>query len=221
MRSQSNKPPANVTAKVEWEAWDRQTPPPSGYRVIAEVDALNGTGNQIVDSGLLPSFATDFTLTGLNAHWSYDFRVVASNESGQSDAAHTGSVKSLLGELDEFMELDLPDFQNTFDTAHQEPFQWDSDGCSIVLDAYSPTIHDLESSCRRHDFGYHNYGHRVGIYQNTEAVRNEVDDNFLADMRYQCSSVPIGLSRSGCLSTARGAWFGVSHLGPGSTYYAE
>ncbi|QDS70194.1 hypothetical protein FKW77_006547 [Venturia effusa] len=66
-------------------------------------------------------------------------------------------------------------------------FDWSSDGCTS-----SPNHlfgFDFEDACQRHDFAYRNLGHQGRL---TSQVRQEVDKNFLNDLKMICMRASHG-----------------------------
>jgi hypothetical protein len=129
--------------------------------------------------------------------------------------------------MDEIMNQPIPQWRVTWashphdqpDQPQEDPgFFWDSDGCSSLLGLISPWPYDLEDSCHRHDFGYHNYGHRLGLWEE-EFIRQEVNDRFLDDMYYQCNHDET--NGAGCIAVGAGSWFAVEERGDDTTFYDD
>lgn len=71
------------------------------------------------------------------------------------------------------------------------PYSFDSDGCSVPPAVSWATAYDARflSACKRHDFGYQNFGRRLHIDQ-TAATQDAINAKFLADMYATCASNP-------------------------------
>jgi hypothetical protein len=74
------------------------------------------------------------------------------------------------------------------------PFDWTDDGCSRAPDR--PMGFDFAAACRRHDFGYRNFGHGLRL-DPTEARRARLDARFHADLLAACVAV-VRFVRSVC-----------------------
>lgn len=77
--------------------------------------------------------------------------------------------------------------------AHPAPYDWSDDGCSTPgLDAaWAPWRSRFVNACKRHDWGYYNFGQAKtsGLttwFDATDARRRSIDDRFLSDMRTIC-----------------------------------
>jgi hypothetical protein len=68
-------------------------------------------------------------------------------------------------------------------------FDWSTDGCSAPLVGSTGRSFNFTAPCARHDFGYRNLRRLEAVYGvddwNT-AARNQVDEQFLDDMRAHC-----------------------------------
>lgn len=72
------------------------------------------------------------------------------------------------------------------------PYSFGSDLCSPPPTVFGDAAYLLipyderfGNACKRHDFGYQNYGRRLKIEQ-VESIRQAIDDQFLEDMRSIC-----------------------------------
>ena len=91
-----------------------------------------------------------------------------------------------------------------------DQLDWSDDGCSWSPD--SPFGFKFLPACQRHDFGYRNYK-RQGRF--TEANRLRIDNNFKADMYFQCAGNWV------CNRTADVYYAAVREFGGSSTSTAE
>jgi len=92
--------------------------------------------------------------------------------------------------------------------ARDPRLDWSTDRCSAPLVGSRGQSFDFTDACRRHDFGYRNYG-RLGLF---EARRRAVDERFLADMRDHCATRPRW-EMVRCLAWARTFYLGVRAFG--------
>ncbi|KAH7324423.1 prokaryotic phospholipase A2-domain-containing protein [Stachybotrys elegans] len=101
--------------------------------------------------------------------------------------------------------MSLPAFIARRSAQDPPTLDWSSDSCSSSPD--NPLGFPFDPACQRHDFGYRNYRAQSRF---TDANKLAIDDNFLADLNYQCS----GESQQGaCEALARVyyqavRWFG-------------
>lgn len=70
-----------------------------------------------------------------------------------------------------------------YSTDDIDPLDWSSDGCSAGSGVY--LTHIDERVCRRHDFGWRNFGNGPTL-DRTSAMKTAVDDRFLLDMTFRC-----------------------------------
>jgi len=69
-------------------------------------------------------------------------------------------------------------------------------------------------ACKRHDFGYQNFGRRLHIRQ-TQETKDAVDSQFLEDMANICTlSFPAGPDRQTCLTAGAMYYEAVAVIGP-------
>ncbi|MBS44049.1 MAG: hypothetical protein CMH83_12980 [Nocardioides sp.] len=97
------------------------------------------------------------------------------------------------------------------------PFNWSDNGCTNSPD--KPGGFNFLPACKRHDFGYANYGHGSVKAAPTDAVRKLVDDRFLADMRRVCNKYS-GESYTKCQGYATAYHQAVRKAG-GKAFYAN
>ncbi|KFH40954.1 hypothetical protein ACRE_083510 [Hapsidospora chrysogenum ATCC 11550] len=79
-------------------------------------------------------------------------------------------------------QLSLPQFIARRDAQDPPELDWSSDSCSSSPD--NPFGFPFDPACKRHDFGYRNYKDQGRF---TDANKLAIDDNFKADLYYQCS----------------------------------
>lgn len=70
-------------------------------------------------------------------------------------------------------------------THRPSEFDWSTDYCSAPLVGSTGLTFDFKAACRRHDFGYRNL--KSFGKSNDPALRREIDDQFLEDLRFSCS----------------------------------
>ena len=71
---------------------------------------------------------------------------------------------------------------------HDSKLDWNSDKCSAPVLGSAGKTYDFTDACRRHDFGYRNFGRIDGGKKWTKALRERVDRRFLTDMRDSCAA---------------------------------
>jgi Prokaryotic phospholipase A2 len=91
-----------------------------------------------------------------------------------------------------------------------DQLDWSDDGCSWSPD--NPFGYKFLPACQRHDFGYRNYK-KQGRFNETSRLR--IDNNFKADMYFQCGS------NWTCKRTADLYYAAVREFGASSTSTAE
>ena len=87
------------------------------------------------------------------------------------------------------------------DPGHDNRFVWESDGCSAPVLGNAGRTYDFTDACRRHDFGYRNFGRIDGGKKWTKALRERVDRRFLSDMFAGCAA-RRKLERAACRTWA-------------------
>ncbi len=99
-------------------------------------------------------------------------------------------------------------------------FTWADNGCSAPFDAITAYWQAVfERSCKRHDFGYRNFGHGLSLGSN-DATKRRIDSRLLSDMRKQCSN--YGGDRASCYAVAQTFYEAVLHFGDAQTaFYAR
>lgn len=102
----------------------------------------------------------------------------------------------------------------------EAPFDWGSDGCT------TPNVKDLvkwnqtfENACRRHDFGYGNFGKGGVVEANplNETVRAGIDGKFRQDMQDACRTMSLS-KRLQCLAVASAYYNVVRSVGKYAFY---
>lgn len=123
------------------------------------------------------------------------------NDHGTDDQISV--VTGLLnGPMDAFLE-----HKAAKDPAYLE---WDDDGCS--LPRWVPYTARFDKACKRHDFGYRNFGQDMDISPN-DSRREMVDQQFLADMLNICNNAFSGLKKLACEASAKAAFRIVRNFG--------
>ncbi|MBK5223007.1 MAG: hypothetical protein JJE52_09045 [Acidimicrobiia bacterium] len=98
-----------------------------------------------------------------------------------------------------------------FGTDGVDPLNWSSDGCSFGSGVY--LTHIDERTCRRHDFGWRNFGSGPQL-ERTGAMKQRVDDQFLVDMTTRCNARwGDPFNRAICISQAGAAHIAVRNAG--------
>jgi hypothetical protein len=109
--------------------------------------------------------------------------------------------------------------KKTKKSAVDKKFDWHDNGCSSpfgALTAHWEAVFDR--SCKRHDFGYRNFGHGLALGSN-DTTKRQIDARLLSDMRHQCSSYSGSLFS--CYAAAQGFYEAVAHTGAAQTaFYA-
>ncbi|KAI9163090.1 hypothetical protein HJFPF1_04688 [Paramyrothecium foliicola] len=82
--------------------------------------------------------------------------------------------------------ITLPAFTARRNARNPPNLDWTSDGCTSSPD--NPLNFPFVPACHRHDFGYHNYRAQSRF---TVSNKKRIDDNFLADLRFQCQSTSV------------------------------
>jgi len=77
--------------------------------------------------------------------------------------------------------ISLPAFTARRNARDPPTLDWTTDGCTSSPD--NPFGFNFVPACHRHDFGYHNY-RAQGRF--TQSGKLRIDDNFHADLDYQC-----------------------------------
>jgi hypothetical protein len=78
--------------------------------------------------------------------------------------------------------ISLPAFITNRNARNPPTLDWTSDACTSSPD--NPFGFNFVPACNRHDFGYHNYRRQSRF---TQSAKLRIDDNFRADLRYQCT----------------------------------
>jgi len=97
-------------------------------------------------------------------------------------------------------------------------FTWKDNGCSApsIAAAWSKVF---AKSCKRHDFGYRNFGHDLAL-QSTDAMKRRIDAQLHKDMRKQCRT--YSGDRDDCRNAAWIFYQAVSNFGAAQTaFYAR
>jgi hypothetical protein len=122
----------------------------------------------------------------------YRFVVAAVNSGGESESSQSPNAPvwdeaqarawAFQAEMSEFLAVRK---------LNPMPYSFDSDGCSLPPVAKPLTPYDTRfvPACKRHDFGYQNFGRRLEIDQ-VEATKDEVNAQFLEDMQDICDAHP-------------------------------
>lgn len=118
----------------------------------------------------------------------------AATSSGTAAIITPGPSKSNLQIANEIMFTHtLGTFISIDKPVHRPPFNWSDDGCSVpwgiktLAAGYSSRF---LNACKRHDFGYRNYGPRSALKLGSAGYfdyRKKIDGKFLNDM-YSLSS---------------------------------
>lgn len=114
-------------------------------------------------------------------------------------------------------EVDQWQFENSLEQFLQVrkqnpyPYSFDSDLCSSpewarLLTSYQQEV--FADSCKRHDFGFQNFGRRLRIDQQ-EYIRDRINRKFLDDMIDSCADEPPAL-RLNCQTVADAFYVAVS-----------
>lgn len=113
---------------------------------------------------------------------------------GCSDSGGSADL-SPLESAERVMELPLDRFLEEADSPSRDPrLNWTTDLCSGPA-AFSPWVDEFAAACRRHDFGYRNFGASSAL-DATEDRRSYVDDVFAADMETICGGQDPALQAS-------------------------
>lgn len=161
--------------------------PVARYRVTAEPGGATAT----VDAPL-----TSATVGNLDNRTSYNFIVVAINASNEEGpGAASGSQPSLKTIADWHMTGRMSDF-----VAAKEqrplPFDWDDDSCA----GNAPDLF-AANPCKRHDFGYRNYGKGLQL-QRDEDTRAWIDQILYEDILDECAKPQFAPVASYCRTQA-------------------
>lgn len=111
-----------------------------------------------------------------------------------------GSGLTELQSARRLMELPLADFVEEADASSRDPrLDWTTDLCSgpSVISIWDD---DFADACRRHDFGYRNFGSAKAL-DKTPDRREFIDEVFADDMAAICEPSD-GLLRASCLFDA-------------------
>lgn len=109
--------------------------------------------------------------------------VACSSDPGPSPSAFESAVALMESPLEDFVAEALS-------PGHDDRFDWTTDLCSgpAVLSLW---VDEFADACRRHDFGYRNFG-SGGALDETEERREWVDRIFAADLAAICEAQPPG-----------------------------
>jgi hypothetical protein len=118
---------------------------------------------------------------------------------------------ALRRQADAWMAAPLATFLSA-KAAAPRPFDWSDDGCSVVPD--HPLGLAFRDACRRHDFGYRNYGRGLRL-DPTPARRRQIDRRFLADLQASCRGARTPM-RVVCPALAWTYYEGVRAFGGGA-----
>lgn len=95
--------------------------------------------------------------------------------------------QSLDAVTDELLfSITLPAFTTRRNALDPPTLDWTSDACTSSPD--NPFGFPFEPACNRHDFGYNNYRIQTRF---TESAKLRIDDNFKADLYYQCTTSSV------------------------------
>jgi hypothetical protein len=146
----------------------------------------------VVSNNFGPEEYPSTTITGLDPATTYTFTVVAVNTAGDSITSEPSNPvrplterEALRQQADKYMMTSMNDFLLTkVDTP--PPFNWSDDGCSFPPPAFVPF--QFQDPCRRHDFGYRNYGSSGLALSPTEDTRHWIDDVLFVDWLDTCGA---------------------------------
>jgi hypothetical protein len=111
-------------------------------------------------------------------------------------------------EINRFMAMPMRDFLRAKRRA-PGPFDWNDNGCSSVDS--TPQGFNFLPACKRHDFGYRNYGNGLKASPK-DSTREYVDQRFRQDLYNHCSRYQ-GSEASDCYAYAYSYYHGVRRLG--------
>lgn len=99
-------------------------------------------------------------------------------------------------------------------------FTWTDNGCSAPFGAITSYWSGVfDRSCKRHDFGYRNFGHGLSLGSN-DTTKRRIDSRLHADMDHQCSNYDG--SQGACYAASDSFYYAVSHFGAAQTaFYAR
>lgn len=158
----------------------------------------------------------------------YVFAVRGSNAAGDLESPESDRVTVWnRSEVDEWeFEYSMEEFLEVR-AENPYPYSFDSDHCSSPWYAYVVPISAAAATygeanfvdpCKRHDFGYQNFGKRLKIAQN-ETTKQQVMDQFLEDMRAVCTTKPLG-ERQTCRTVAI-TWHKIISEAGDSSFYGD
>jgi hypothetical protein len=175
--------PGDRSAEVEWE--DSSGPFRAfSYTVIAR-QMIGDAVQTVTETPVGPGTKAAINLP----RGEYVFVVRGSNAAGHLESAESERVTVWnRAEVDQWQfEHSLAEFLQVR-KLNVYPYSFDSDSCSVPLSVRpSPYDERFRDACKRHDFGYQNFGRRLEISQN-EATKDQVNDRFKADMRAICDA---------------------------------
>jgi hypothetical protein len=139
-------------------------------------------------------------------------------------AAPTRAQLKARADVIEF-DVTLPGFMKIYRNTKKgidTRFAWSGyDGCSLPR-ALKPIASRWDklftNACYRHDFGYRNYGNGLALGSN-QTYKSRIDKEFLANMRYTCTTKVVVASRNACFSAADAFYLGVSRFGKAQTAF--
>ena len=98
------------------------------------------------------------------------------------------------------------------------PFDWSDNGCSSPV-GNAPSGFRFLNACKRHDFGYRNYGHGLTVVP-YDSTREFVDNRFRTDMYNWCNNNTSGEKNTDCKGWADTYHFAVRWAG-GKAFYGD
>jgi hypothetical protein len=117
---------------------------------------------------------------------------------------------NLRAEADSIMNLHYKAFHDYRRDYHPGPFNWSSDGCSgpswpVVKQVRGVYRTLFNQPCEQHDFGYRNYGGRLGLGRD-QGTRAWIDGRFYTEMKRLCNDkyhhIWQVFNKGACLSEA-------------------
>ena len=186
--------PRDRSAEVKWE--DSSGPYRAfSYTVVAR-QMVGDAIQSVTETDVGPGSSAVVTLP----RGEYVFVVRGSNAAGHFESGLSERVTVWnRPEVDQWQFEDgLEEFLQVR-SQNPYPYSFDSEGCSspewasylgtlpALVRAYGDAA--FVDACKRHDFGYQNYGRRLRIDQK-EHIRSAIDKQFLKDMASICISRP-------------------------------
>lgn len=176
------EPNGNRSSKV---SWDRGADQAMTYKV--KVYRLTGSEYVLAQEFDAGPSSSKYVVNDLDPGVRYQFVVASVNTFAETDSepSPVTGVWDLLQARNWEFAIDLDGYIGVR-AANSPPYSFDSDGCSTPLPQIQPWDERFDSACKRHDFGSQNFGRRLQIQQDEE-TRDEVNQQFLADMLTLCS----------------------------------